>query len=57
MLEEEEIMTVWEDEETGEVHWHKTDYQDLIRKIKDMETDIFRLKQQIAKCKCGDNGR
>ena len=57
MLEEEEIMTVWEDEDTGEVHWHKTEYQDLIRKIIDMETDIFRLKQQIAKCKCGDNGR
>ena len=63
MLEEEEIMTVWEDEETGEVHWHKTEYQDLIKKIKDMETKIHTLEQEVyqlkikaGKCRCGDDG-
>jgi len=40
-------MTVWEDEETGEVHWHKTEYQDLIKKIFQMETDIKKLQQQL----------
>ena len=50
-MQEEEIMTVWEDEETGEVHWHKTEYQDLIRRIKDMETRIYKLEQEVYQLK------
>jgi len=44
-------MTVWEDEETGEIHWHKTEYADLLQKIHRMETDIMRLKQEVEKLK------
>ena len=47
----EEIMTVWEDEDTGEVHWHKSEYQDLIKKITDMETKIYRIEQAISMIK------
>ena len=45
------VMTVWEDEETGEVHWHKSEYADLIARIFRMETDIMKLKQELEKLK------
>jgi len=44
-------MTIWEDDDTGEVHWHKTEYQDLIKKITDMETKIHSIEQAIQQIK------
>jgi hypothetical protein len=44
-------MTVWEDDDTGEVHWHKSEYQELIKKVMEMETKIYRLEQMVQKLK------
>jgi quinol monooxygenase YgiN len=49
-------LTVWEDEETGEVHWHKTEYQDLIKKIFTMERQINQLEQKVKKLSGERNG-
>ena len=49
-------MTVWEDDETGEVHWHKSEYQDLIKKVMEMESKIYKLEQRIQKLTGGKSG-
>jgi hypothetical protein len=35
------------DQVTGEVHWDVSEYEGLLKKIKDLELEIHRLKQMI----------
>jgi hypothetical protein len=38
---------IWVDKDTGEVHWSQSEYEGLLKKLKDMEREINRLKQLI----------
>ena len=37
---------IWVDDKE-EVHWHKSEYEDLVKKVKELENEIMLLKQAI----------
>jgi archaellum component FlaC len=38
---------IWEDQMNGEIHWHKTEYEGLLKTINDLKQEIEILKQTI----------
>lgn len=37
---------IWEDK-SGEIHWHKSEYEGLLKTISDLKQEIANLKQML----------